>query len=150
MATETKTAERSGKSHNNPVILLLLLIAAGAGAFALLERNSAQAAVDANTKIKAIIHLENFTVNLSDPEEHGFLRVGIDLGLGSELKKGKELPIAPVRDAIIGVLSTQHSQELLTPEGKAKMKADLRKELQDRVPEMNIQEIYFTEFLVQR
>jgi flagellar FliL protein len=107
-------------------------------------------------QVKGILHLESFVVNLADSEENCFLRVGIDLGLEHPLPtqegKGGEgaVPIARVRDCILTVLSTWHSAALLAPEGKQKLKAELLGALHQRVPELGVREIYFTDFLVQR
>jgi len=106
--------------------------------------------------IKGVLHLEPFVVNLADTEENRFLRVGIDLGLGNAVpsKEGKggegEVPIARIRDCILSVLTTWHSDALLAPEGKPKLKDELVHALQDRVPELGVKEVYFTDFLVQR
>jgi flagellar FliL protein len=107
-------------------------------------------------QVKAVLHLEAFVVNLADPEENRFLRVGIDLGLENPLsaKEGKggegEVPIARIRDCILAVLSTWHSDALLTPEGKQKLKEELVRALRERAPELGVKEVYFTDFLVQR
>ena len=98
----------------------------------------------------------SFVVNLADPEENRFLRVGIDLGLENPLpaKEGKggegEVPTARIRDCILAVLSTWHSDALLAPEGKQKLKDELVHALRERVPELGVKEVYFTDFLVQR
>jgi flagellar FliL protein len=104
-------------------------------------------------QIKGVLHLESFVVNLADPEDNRFLRVGIDLGLGNPPPgKGGEgdVPTARIRDCILAVLSTWHSEALLAPEGKEKLKDELLHSLQLRVPELGVKEIYFTDFLVQR
>jgi flagellar FliL protein len=108
------------------------------------------------SKVKAVMHLEPFVVNLADQEENRFLRVGIDLGLESPLsgKEGKggegEVPTARIRDCILAVLSTWHSDALLAPEGKQKLKDELVRALRERTPELGVKEVYFTDFLVQR
>jgi flagellar FliL protein len=102
---------------------------------------------------EAVLHLEPFVVNLTDPEENHFLRVGIDLGLEKPLAaKGKDggAPIARIRDCILCVLSTWRSDALLAMDGKQKLKDEILRALQDRVPELGATEVYFTEFLVQR
>jgi len=38
----------------------------------------------------------------------------------------------------------------MTPEGKAQLKRDLVQVLQQKVPEIDVRDVYFTEFLVQR
>ncbi len=108
------------------------------------------------SQIKAVLHLEAFVVNLADPGENRFLRVGMDLGLERPLpaKAGKggegEVPTARIRDCILEVLSTWHSDALLAPEGKQKLKDELVHAIQARVPELGVREVYFTDFLVQR
>ena len=95
-------------------------------------------------------------MNLADTEENRFLRVGIDLGLEKALpgKEGKggesDMPAARIRDCILYVLSTWRSDALLTPDGKQKLKDEMLHALQDRVPELGVREIYFTDFFVQR
>ncbi len=105
-------------------------------------------------KITSVMHLEPFVVNLADQEDNRFLRIGLDLGLeNAPAKDGKSegaVPTARIRDCILGVLSTWHSDALLAPEGKEKLKEELVKALQARVPELSIREVYFTDFLVQR
>jgi flagellar FliL protein len=107
------------------------------------------------SQVKAVLHLESFVVNLADSEDNRFLRVGIDLGLENPLpaKEGKgegEVPVARIRDSILSVLSTWHSDALLAPEGKQKLKDELVHALRERVPELGVREVYFTDFLVQR
>jgi len=102
-----------------------------------------------------LTHMEVFVVNLADTEAKSYLRVGIDLGLerhdpkDTRHSEGAE-QVPAMRDAIIGVLSTRHAAELLTAEGKKKLKEDLLQALNGRLPAQNVKEIYFNEFLVQR
>ncbi len=103
-------------------------------------------------KVNAVVHMETFVLNVGDPESHSFLRVGLDLGVkqnsGAESANAALVPIA--RDVVIGVLASAKIDELLLPAGKTKLKAELLKALQERLPEAGIQEVYFTEFLIQR
>ena len=113
--------------------------------------NDSTGAVD-----KGVLHLEPFVVNLADPEENRFLRAGSDLGLerplaGKEGKGGKgDVPAARIRDCILYVLSTWRSDALLATDGKQKLKDEILRALQDRVPELGVRDVYFTDFLVQR
>ena len=101
--------------------------------------------------MKGTLHLETFVLNLADPGQRSYLRVGIDLGLGRELGRGENAPpVGPVRDTIVGVLAQSRVDELLTAKGKTKLKGDLLQALQGRVPELAVEEVYFTEFLIQR
>ena len=103
--------------------------------------------------MKGTLHLETFVLNLADPDQRSYLRVGIDLGLGREIGKANvrdALPVAEVRDTILGVLSRCRVDEVLTEAGKTKLKADLLHALQERMPGLEVEEVYFTEFLIQR
>jgi len=55
-----------------------------------------------------------------------------------------------VRDAILGVLAEAKVNDLMTAAGKTKLKADLLHALQERIPQLGVEEVYFTEFLIQR
>ncbi|HEY6292734.1 MAG TPA: flagellar basal body-associated FliL family protein [Terriglobia bacterium] len=123
------------------------------------RRHAAQAAA-VQTKseadsIKSVLHLESFVVNLADPDQTAFLRIGIDLGVGQTGSGGnsadKNSPVLPkIRDSILSVLTTWQSVGLLAPEGKMKLKGQLLSVLHEQVPEVPVKEVYFTEFLVQR
>jgi flagellar FliL protein len=105
----------------------------------------------ADVKDKGVLHLEPFVVNLADTENNSFLRVGIDLGLDKPLSgKEGEASSPRIRDCIICVLSTWRSEALLAPDGKQKLKEEILHAVKDRVPELGAQEVYLTEFLVQR
>ena len=103
--------------------------------------------------MESTLHLETFVVNLADEDGRTFLRIGIDLGLakaqGKE-KEGEATPVALVRDTILSALMARRSDELESPEGKEKLKAELLHALGQRAPELKVREIYFTEFLLQR
>ena len=100
--------------------------------------------------MQSTLHLETFVLNLAGPDQRSYLRVGIDLGLGRELGKGENAPIARVRDTILSVLAQFRVDDLQDEKGKAKLKADLLRALQERLPELVVEEVYFTEFLIQR
>jgi flagellar FliL protein len=109
---------------------------------------------------RAVLPLESFTVNLADPEEGRFLRTTLSLGVDGILpaltkteNKAVEaggVSMATIRDSIITVLAQCKSNDLLSPEGKLKLKADLVSALNRDVPGLQAREVYFTEFLVQR
>jgi flagellar FliL protein len=109
----------------------------------------------AESEVVAVLHLEPFVVNLADPEGDRFLRVGIELGLDRELgqhdREGQSaLAMAHTRDTILMILTTRKADDLLTSEGKAKLKDELTNALRERVPKLGVHDIYFTDFLVQR
>ena len=156
--TENKTStEPEKKSSSMVLILALLVVAMGAGAgayFYFHQTKTAQAAPTAEPETLHTVHLEGFTVNLADVEENHFLRVTIDIGLGHAPKAAKEgeseIPTARVRDAILTVLTAGKADVLITQEGKAQLKKEILAALQRVAPELDVREVYFTEFLVQR
>ncbi|MGA3347769.1 MAG: flagellar basal body-associated FliL family protein [Candidatus Sulfotelmatobacter sp.] len=104
-----------------------------------------------DSAVKGTLHLETFVLNLADPEQRSYLRVGIDLGLSREVGKGEQAPpVAEVRDTILTVLGQAQVDDLLTEKGKAKLKADVLHALKQRIPGLGVEEVYFTEFLIQR
>lgn len=141
---------------------MILLSGIGVGAWWVLLRPGAVNSSNPSQSqaIKVVLPLESFTVNLADTEEGRFLRVTISLGVDGELPsltKGEsrgaessEVSMATIRDSILTVLAQSKSGDLLTPEGKLKLKADLLEALNRDVPALQAREVYFTEFLVQR
>jgi flagellar FliL protein len=99
---------------------------------------------------KGTLHLETFVLNLADPGQRSYLRVGIDLGLAREIGRGETAPVGQVRDTILGVLAESRVDEMLSAQGKTKLKEGLLQALQERVPGLRVEEVYFTEFLIQR
>jgi flagellar FliL protein len=109
----------------------------------------------AKSEVRTVLHLDPFLVNLADPDSDRFLRVGIDLGLQRDPNEHGQaektpLPIARTRDTILIVLTNCNADALLPPQGKAKLKQELTQALHEHVPELEVEEVYFTEFLVQR
>jgi flagellar FliL protein len=48
------------------------------------------------------------------------------------------------------VLGKSSTSELLTPEGKEKLKKELLAAIDERLPDLEVVDIFFTEFLVQK
>ena len=115
------------------------------------KRGTEPAAANEGTRIKSTLHLETFVLNLADPNQKSYLRVGIDLGLRKEAGKSENAPsMAQVRDTILSVLGLAEVKELLTATGKIQLKADLLKALQERMPELGVEEIYASAQVDQR
>jgi len=146
-------AEKNTKSGSRTGIVfpVLAVVLAALGAWLWSTRRIETVVSGAAPQVRSTLHLETFVLNLADPGQRSYLRVGIDLGLGRELGKGENAPpVAQVRDTILGVLAEAQVDELLTAKGKAKLKEDLLHALQEREPGLEIEEVYFTEFLIQR
>ena len=156
MSDTNPTSRPIAPSRRANALLLcgaIVLIVAIVSAVLVLGNTRGKREVIARNGVVAVLHLESFVVNLADPEGKAYLRVGIDLGLKRDLAKERSTvdpPTAVVRDAIVGVLTNCRPEEILTSNGKAQLKRDLKASLLERVPDLAVEEIYFTEFLVQR
>jgi flagellar FliL protein len=159
---EQPTASAAKKS---PLVILIIIGAVmlagglGAGWFLFAHSKTTQAAPENVEKKEPefALHLESFTVNLNDQEDNHFLRCTIDLslahppkGAGKEGEANAGLPIARIRDTILAVLTSAKANELLTVEGKAALKKNILAALKQRTPDIEADDVYFTEFLVQR
>ncbi len=114
-------------------------------------RSARSAPPEESPQLRSVLHLDTFVLNLADSK--AFLRVGIDLNLvrAAKSEPGQaDTSVALIRDTIIGVLVSAKADELLTPEGKSQLKNQLVQALRQRVPELGVEEVYFTEFLIQR
>jgi flagellar FliL protein len=151
-------AKKGGSKLPLIIVAVVVVIALGAGGWFWHSRSAKAQTADAEqteapkkTEVKSVMHLESFVVNLQGASDNGYLRIGIDLGLAAAPKEDeKEVsPVGRLRDAILTVLGTRTIDDLLTPEGKTKLKQDILKSINDSVPEIQCKEVYFTEFLVQ-
>jgi flagellar basal body-associated protein FliL len=97
-------------------ILMAVVLVALAGWFWSKRGSEIAAADNEGGRIKSTLHRETFVLNLADPDQKSYLRVGIDLGLNREAGKGENaLPVAPVRDTILGVIGLAKVEELRLP-----------------------------------
>lgn len=149
--------KRDGSSKRVVLMVAVAAMVMGGAVWVLVPRLRAgrEKPKEASAQVAAIelVHLEPFTVNLAD-SEHTFLRIGIDLGVqpakDSREEKNKSPEISISRDTILTRLSAATSSELSSAEGRQKLKSDLLTALNVRAPQLQVREIYITEFLIQR
>lgn len=105
-----------------------------------------------DSKVKQIIELQPFIVNLADATEARYLRLVVSIGLGGE-EGGEEKPnplyTTRIRNAMLAVLTARTSEEVLSNEGKAKLRRDLLRAARAAAKEPQVEAIYITEFIVQ-
>ncbi len=139
------------------LIIGLVVVCGTAGAATVWLRHRPKPHTVEPPPVLSLVHLETFVVNLAD-DEHTYLRIGIDLGVLPDEKptkeeakdKGGESKIPVIRDTALALLAQSHSSDLATIEGRQKLKDDLVRDLNQRVPGLRVREIYITEFLIQR
>lgn len=154
---QTVIIQRKSSFWTITAVAALAIVGGGVAVWSLQRGHPDTAADPATVKPSiTVVHLEGFTVNLADPEENHFLRVTLELAIArmpapvDRDKPNSGLPMAQMRDTIVSVLSVCKADVLLTPEGKLQLKKNLLEALNRDNPELGIQEVYFTEFLVQR
>jgi flagellar protein FliL len=102
-------------------------------------------------EVKATLALEPFLVNLADKEEVRFVKTTFQLGLAQEPSEEAKnsVVIASIRDSIISLLSSKTSEQILTPEGKDKLREEIRSRIRPIAPRMKVLEVYIVDFVVQ-
>ena len=92
--------------------------------------------------------LETFIVNLQ--VKGSFLKTDIQLEFASEEDmKSAEKEVPRLRDTIIQILSSKTASDILTSEGKEKLKDELRQSVNGLLGGEKVVEVYFTEFIIQ-
>ena len=99
-----------------------------------------------------VMPLDDFLVNLSDPGGDHFLKVTVNLELDKEKGKTPETlkeQVSLIRDAILMALSSKTREELGPPAGREKLKAEIKKKVNDALGEEDVQDVYFSNFVTQ-
>jgi flagellar FliL protein len=158
MEDETTTAEapapKRGGFKKILIIALPVLLLAGGGAWWFM-RGSAGAveAQEVNIEEHGIVPLEVFLVNLSDAGGNRFLKTTIHLVVDSEadakhIEENKAL-MSHARSVILEILTEQQAQELVTAEGKKKLKETLLGAVSKVLKKQKVHDVLFSEFVVQ-
>jgi flagellar FliL protein len=94
--------------------------------------------------------LDNFIVNLLSEGGRRYLKVQMNLELeGEELAEELDTKVPVIRDLIIRIMSSKTIEEISTAKGKEKLKNQLVNKLNMRIKDGQLQNIYFTEFVIQ-
>jgi flagellar FliL protein len=101
----------------------------------------------------AIINFEPFLVNLADTEAFRYLRVTIRVVVTNKQKAESialtEVLMSKTRDAVLDILASKASTEIITTEGKELLKAEIKDRLNSFLPDKPVLEVFFTDFVVQ-
>ncbi len=99
------------------------------------------------------INFEPFLVNLADKDASRYLRATIRVVVANKEIAEKittgEVLISKIRDSILNILCTKISTDIVTAEGKEKLKKEILERLNSFIPEEPAQDVFFTDFVVQ-
>ena len=102
------------------------------------------------SEVGIMFPLELFTVNLLSESGRRYLKVEMNLELeGEELALELETKKPVLRDVIIRILSGKSLEEVSTIKGKETVKEEILTDLNARVKDGKIKNVYFTDFVVQ-
>jgi len=155
-STPTAAPARAGRGKL-PLIagaVVLTLSAGGAGYFFLMKPAApAEAAQPEPAPKRGIVSFDPFVVNLADPGVSRFLRASLqlvvkDAAQAAEMTESK-VALMQARSAMLEVLTTQTSDVLVTPEGKARLRASIIEKLGHTVHEFEVVDVLFSDFVVQ-
>ncbi|MBC8316846.1 MAG: flagellar basal body-associated FliL family protein [Desulfobulbaceae bacterium] len=166
MADEaTENTENENKPQKKSKLLLFIILAlvilllAGGGFFAYTTfltttsettRQTAELATDMPDPVGEIITLEPFVVNLADPKGKRYLKLKLSLELDTLEAAERAQKIAPkLRDIVIMMLTSLAFEEVMTPEGKLRIRDELMERFNRAARPDKIKNIYFSEFVVQ-
>ncbi|HIJ77737.1 MAG: flagellar basal body-associated FliL family protein [Desulfobulbaceae bacterium] len=137
-----------------------ILLIGGGGFFAYSKFLAQKPAIEENAEsadeknlgspIGEIYALEPFVVNLADPKGKRYLKVKIEIELENPESAAKAALVAPkLRDMVIMMLTSLGFEEVMTPEGKIRIRDELLERFNQIMRPDRIKNIYFTEFVVQ-
>lgn len=113
-----------------------------------------------------IINMATKIVNLADPSGRKYIRVTVALEFAPDNEyqalEGEEKAahlnefetaitnrMAVMDDVVITLLSTKTYEQLYTAEGKEALRTEMLDAIHQRVPDLHVLNVYFTEFVVQ-
>ncbi len=106
--------------------------------------------------------LEPMVANLADVGGTAYLKMALTLRIvddpvkkvaptkDEKPAKGANEADAAVRDTVLTVVGRQSAEQLLSPDGKEKLKVQLKAALAEHNPDLKVVDLYFVDFLVQR
>jgi flagellar FliL protein len=94
--------------------------------------------------------LEPFIVNLAEPGGKRFIKITMEMELGGkELEEEFKNKLPQFKDHIITVLSSKTMDEVITAEGKFKLKEEIMARVNQNLKSGVVKNVFFTEFVVQ-
>ena len=154
--TEEKAEAPAGGKKKPPMMVIMAVFAVvvlGA-AFFMVQKASAKSKAHEAKKVEKgpVLTMDEFLVNLADPGSDHFLKVTVGLELSKEKGKTPETlkddtPL--IRDAVLSSLASKTREQIGPESGRDKLKADIKKRVNEALGEDDVQGVYFTNFVTQ-
>jgi len=97
-----------------------------------------------------VFPMEPFVVNIYDGQELRYLKVKVELEMAApNVKPEIEARLAPIRDAVLVLLSAKTLQEIQDVQGKNALKEEILSAVNRHLPPGKLAKVYFTDFVVQ-
>lgn len=103
-------------------------------------------------KLGIVISLKPFVVNLIDEKGARYLKMTMELEIDSEEEEAKaevEKHVPQFRDSVIMLLTSKRYEDIMTLEGKIKMRDEILARTNRFLKDHKIRNVYFSEFVVQ-
>jgi flagellar FliL protein len=100
--------------------------------------------------VSTVFPLEPFIVNIYDGQEVRYLKMKVEFEMASaDVKAEIETRQAPLRDAILVLLTTKTLQEVQDLQGKNQLREEILTAVNKILPPGKVTRVYFTDFVVQ-
>jgi flagellar FliL protein len=133
------------------VVAVILLGTGGAGAYFKFFRKAETGEQNHPKPDTSVIQdFDTFIVNLADPGGKRFLKLAMKAKLdGPEVQEEFKSRTFEMRDKILMILSGKETEDLGSSDDKVALKQEMLTALNNSLHKGQVQDIYFTEFLIQ-
>ncbi|MBS1818575.1 MAG: flagellar basal body-associated FliL family protein [Acidobacteria bacterium] len=145
-------------AKKSPIMLIAIVAvvaaaAAGGGAYFFLAKKGPAVVPEKKLSEHGLVKFEPFIVNLADEGNQRFLKASIQLVVDTpkEAAEFEEKPVLSMgaRSAIVDLLTEQTSEHLATPEGKAKLREEMKEKVSKSLKEIEVVDVLFSDFVIQ-
>lgn len=114
------------------------------------KKSAPEPAQPQKTEVNAVVELSPFLVNLADKDTIYYLKATFQLGtaLEDEETVKTNVVMSAIRDTIISLLSAKTSDQILSTEGKSKLREEIRNRINAVLPKGRVHEVYIVDFVV--
>ena len=130
------------------VLLLAVVVGSYLAATALLSRGRGEAA--SQEKRPQLVRVGEFVTNLADTERRRFIQVEVQVQTSDPAVAAEvQADVVSIKDAILGALRSRTYAEISGQDGMSSLKAEILALLNSMLSSGTVEEVYFTDFIVQ-